>query len=70
MGKIIEEHDSVEFAHYEELSYKDNGGENVELYVNGKLQGEIKVWKDSEMDDREYVCINYEVVYLDTLTQI
>lgn len=70
MGKIIDEEDIVEFTNYEELSYKDNDEENVELYVNGEFQGEIKVWKDSEMDGREYVCINYTIVYLDTLTQI
>jgi hypothetical protein len=70
MGKKIEEEDVVEFTHYDQLSYKDNGLEVVELYVDGKLQGEIKVWLDSDMDDREYICINYEVVYLDTLSEL
>jgi hypothetical protein len=27
----------------------------------------MEVWKDSEMEGREYVCINYEIIYLDEL---
>ena len=63
----IEEDDHVEFNSYEQLSYKDNDQPNVELLKDGQPLGDIKVYKDSEMDEREYVCINYEIVYLDTL---
>jgi len=66
---IIEEEDHVEFSKYEQLSYKDNEGENVELYVDDKKEGSIKVFLDSEMNNREYVCINYEIVYLDSITK-
>ncbi len=65
--KQIEEEDFVDFSKYEQLSFRDAGGKNVELLKDGELQGSIKVWLDSEMDDREYICINYTIVYLDTL---
>ena len=41
-----------------------------ELYVNKQFEGDIKVWKDSEMDGREYICINYEIIYLDTIKEL
>jgi hypothetical protein len=63
----IEEDDHVEFDSYDQLSYLDTGDTEVELYVDGNFEGYIKVWKDSEMNGREYVCINHEIVYLDTL---
>jgi len=63
----IEEEDHVEFKSYDQLSYEDTAEADVELYVDDKFQGYIKVWKDSEMGGREYVCINYEIVYLDNL---
>lgn len=68
--RIIEEHDEVKYQNLDELSYFDDDGENVALYVNKQYEGDIKVWKDSEMDKREYVCINYEIVYLDTLKKL
>jgi hypothetical protein len=66
---LIEEETPVEFSRYEQLSYKDYGDAEVELFVDDKLVGLIYVWKDSLMDMREYVCINYEIVYLDELTE-
>ncbi len=68
--RIIEEHDEVEYQNLEELSYFDDDGDTVALYVNRQYEGDIKVYKDSEMDKREYVCINYEIVYLDTLNKL
>ena len=29
--------------------------------------GDVKVFKDAEMDGREYICLNYEIIYLDNL---
>jgi len=68
--KTIQEEDEVKYQNLEELSYFDDKGDTVALYVNKQYEGDIKVWKDSEMDGREYVCINYEIVYLDTLRKI
>jgi len=64
--KHIEEEDFIDFSNYEQLSFRD-AGENVKLFKDKELLGTIKVWLDSEMDDREYICINYTIVYLDTL---
>jgi len=66
---LIEEHTEVVFTKYEQLSYKDNEETYVELYVDDELIGEIEVWKDSEEENREYICLNYTIEYLDTLTK-
>lgn len=64
---LIEEDDFLEFDSYDQLSYSDADCAEVELYIDGIFEGYIKVWKDSEMDGREYICINHEIIYLDTL---
>lgn len=68
--KLITEEDEVKYQNLDELSYMDFGEGTVSLYVKKEYEGDIKVWKDSEMDGREYVCINYEIVYLDTLKKM
>jgi hypothetical protein len=65
--KRIKEETEVKFKDYKQLSYLDEGEPEVTLYVDDRPVGIIKVWLDSEMDNREYICLNYEVVYLDTL---
>jgi hypothetical protein len=30
--------------------------------------GDCEVWLDAEMDSREYIVLNYTIVYLDTIT--
>lgn len=69
MSRRIDEDDSVDYLFLSELSYKDEDEEDVELFVNNKFVGQIKVWLDSEEDDREYLCINHCVIYLDTITK-
>jgi hypothetical protein len=64
---MITEDIEVKFKEYSELAYLDLGEPEVGLYVNTVYVGDIKVWKDSEEEGREYICINYEVVYLDTI---
>ena len=68
--KIITEDTEVKFEKNEDLSFYDYGGDNVELYVNGEFLGEIEVFTDRENGNREYICINYEVVYLDSIKEI
>ena len=65
--KRIKEETEIKFEKYTDLSYLDEGEPEVTLYVNDRPVGYVKVWKDSEQDGREYICINYEVIYLDTL---
>jgi PKD repeat protein len=69
-NKLITEETEVSFSEYSQLTYKDEGNENVTLYVDNKPVGDIKVWKDSEMEGREYICVNYEIIYLDTIRVI
>lgn len=63
---LIKEEDHVEFERYDQLSYQDKN-EVIELFVDDFYIGDIEVWKDSLMEGREYVCINYEIIYLDEL---
>lgn len=67
---MIKEETEIKFERYTDLSYHDEGEPEVTLYVKDRPVGYIKVWKDSEQDGREYVCINYEVVYLDTINKM
>lgn len=57
----------LDYKTSDELSYWDTQEKYIRLYKNDSLQGYLYVYRDSEMDNIEYVCINYEVVYLDTL---
>jgi hypothetical protein len=64
-----DEDTSFEFEQYAQLTYV-NDDENVRLFIDGRFVGRMYVWKDGEMEDREYLTINHEIVYLDTITQI
>lgn len=50
-----------------DLSYNDYGDYAVEVLLNGKLVDQGIVWRDSEMDGREYIIINHTIYYLDTI---
>lgn len=69
-SRNIKEADDVSFRSYDQLSYEDDGNPKVKLYVDNVYIGRIKVWvdrMDNEFDEREYICVNYEMIYLDTL---
>jgi len=66
--KITEETE-VKYTNENELSYQDTGDDDVSLYINNVYEGEVEVWTDRENDDREYIILNYEMVYLDTITK-
>jgi hypothetical protein len=68
--KEITEYDEIIFDSYDQLSYQDFGGVNVVLMVDSVLQGECEVWVDKGNDNREYILLNYEMVYLDTIKKI
>ena len=67
--KMITEETEVRFTRYEQLSYYDNDEPEVTLFIDEVPVGVVKVWQDSEMNGREYICLNYEVVYLDSLNR-
>jgi hypothetical protein len=76
MFKIIEEETEVIFKDYSELSYinngdcKEDGSPLIALYVNKQFEGDIEVWCDVENDERDYICVNYEMIYLDTIKEM
>ena len=65
--KKIKEETEVMFDKYTDLAYLDEGEPEVTLYVKDMAVGYILVWKDIEQDGREYICLNYEIIYLDTI---
>lgn len=60
----------ADFTDYSQLSYVDEGKTHVTLLIDGTPVARLLVYRDAEENDREYVCINYEILYLDTLTEI
>ena len=76
MLKIILEETEVIFKDYSELSYinngdcKEDGSPLITLYVNKQFEGDIEVWCDVENDERDYICVNYEMIYLDTIKEM
>ena len=69
MSKLILEETEVVYKNLSDLSFADDGEDNVELYVNDELIGEIDVFTDRGNEEREYICVNYEMIYLDTITK-
>jgi hypothetical protein len=65
--KTLTEDSEVLFEDYSDLTFKETHEATVVLYVKNLSVGNIKVWLDSEEADREYICINHEIVYLDTI---
>jgi uncharacterized protein YuzB (UPF0349 family) len=67
-NNLLIEDDKIDFTEYNQLSYCPTGINNyVELYVDDFFIGVMEVWEDSEMNQREYLTINHEIVYLDTI---
>ena len=58
------------FQDYNQLAYIDVKEKFVYIYLDDELVGKSEVFTDWENEKREYVSINYEVIYLDTLTKI
>lgn len=68
---LIDEDTDIVFEAYSDLSYSECDNEkNIILFIEGVKCGEMKVWLDTEMNNREYLTINNEVIYLDTIKLI
>lgn len=72
MFRVIDEDEDVFYSSEENLSYYDDGNQFnfrdcVAVFDEGKYLGDCVVWLDSEMDNREYIVINYTIIYLDTI---
>lgn len=66
---LITDETPVYFKHQHQLAYRPlrNSKVEVELFVSDASIGIAEVWSDPAMNNREYMIINNEVVYLDTI---
>lgn len=67
MKKYNDEELTLDFKKYSQLSYKDSGEEYVQLFFDNKNVGLVEVSTDVENENREYIIINCEIIYLDTI---
>jgi len=67
MKKYNNEELLLEFKKYSQLSYEDLGEEYVQLFLDNKSIGLVEVSTNIENEKKEYIIINYEIVYLDTI---
>ncbi len=71
MRNLITEEDEVCYTNDNQLSYEqiieNDECDYVELYIDDCYIGDCEVWLDGEMDSREYIILNYSIVYLDTI---
>lgn len=61
---------SLTFKDNSQLSFKDFGTDDIELFLDGESVGMVEVWTDAENGKREYIIINYEMVYLDSIEKL
>jgi hypothetical protein len=60
----------LDFKSYDQLSFYDSKTDYIDLYHKDEFVGYVIVYNDKENGNREYICINHEIVYLDTLEEI
>jgi hypothetical protein len=70
MGKTIKVIEHAEISATENLFFEHKG--DVVCLHDDELgeRGWFKVWYDAEMEDREYITLNEEIVYLDTIDEL
>lgn len=57
----------LKFENYSQLSYEDLGEEYVQLFLDNESIGLVEVSTDIENQKREYIIVNHEIIYLDTI---
>ena len=65
--KIYNEDFSLDFNNNSQLSFKDYCTAYVQLYLDDKFVGNLEVWTDRGNDNKEYIIINHEIIYLNDL---
>lgn len=58
---------NIEYKDIKDLSNYDPNQEYIELYNKADFVDNVLVFTDRKNDDREYIIINNEVVYLDNI---
>ena len=61
---------NLEYENLKQLSYYDPKTVYIDLYCKNEFVGYLEVWMDRENEEREYVIINSEIIYLDTIEKI
>lgn len=61
---------NLNFKNYNEISYYETYKKYIDLYGPEDFQTQIEVWTDRENENREYIIINSEIIYLDTLEKL
>jgi hypothetical protein len=67
---LITEEDEVDYTNDEQLTYSLFDADHIELYVDDFYIGKCQIWNDNEMDNRNYITLNYNIIYLDTIKLI
>lgn len=57
----------LQFKNYSQLSFKDLGEDSIQLFLDNESVGMADVWTDVGNQNREYIIINNEIIYLDTI---
>jgi hypothetical protein len=65
--QMITEDTEITYSNESELSYFDDGDVTVSVYVNREFVGDARIYKDAEMDGREYIILNNTIIYLDVI---
>ncbi len=75
--KIKTEDDTIEYSSLDNLFFSYQREPNItlvwlyeDLGKKNKELGLFEVWFDDEMDKREYIILNHEITYLDTLSEL
>ena len=57
----------LKFENYSQLSFEDLDEEYIQLFLDNKSVGLVEVSTDIENQKREYIIVNHEIIYLDTI---
>lgn len=67
---IYTEELELKFENYFQLSFEDLGEEFVQLFLDNESIGLVEVFTDKDNQKREYIIVNHEIIYLDTIKSI
>ena len=67
---IYTEELELKFENYSQLSFEDLGEDFVQLFLDNESIGLVEVFTDKDNQKREYIIVNHEIIYLDTIKSI
>jgi hypothetical protein len=60
----------LNYQDVQQLLWKETFDDYIELYLDLQLVGEVEVWTDTGNGSKEYIIINSEIVYLDSIKEV